>query len=95
MSAAAVASPSGQPGTPDRQPPPACPQVGQVVSVRGATWAVADVVEQGLVRSPADDGRAELQHAVTLQSLEEDRLGDELTVIWEICLLYTSDAADE
>lgn len=84
MSAAAVASPSGQPGTTDRQPPPACPQVGQVVSVRGATWAVADVVEQGLVRSPADDGRAELQHAVTLQSLEEDRLGDELTVIWEI-----------
>lgn len=63
---------------------PPCPQVGQVVSVRGSTWAVTDVRDQGLPRSPADEQVTELQHAVTLQSLEEDQLGEELTVVWEV-----------
>ena len=53
---------------------PAAPEAGQVVTVRGSTWAVADVRRQGLPRSPADEGVAGLTHVVTLQSLEEDRL---------------------
>ena len=73
-----------EPVTTGRQPAPPCPQVGQVVSVRGATWAVTDVTDQGLGRSPVDDGAAPVQHAVGLQSLDEDRLGDELTVVWEL-----------
>ena len=60
------------------------PEIGQLVNVRGARWSVTDVRAQSLPRSSADDGRAELQHAVTMQSVEEERYGRELTVIWEL-----------
>ncbi|HIV57446.1 MAG TPA: DISARM system SNF2-like helicase DrmD [Candidatus Stackebrandtia faecavium] len=63
---------------------PRLPEPGQVVNVRGATWAVTDVREQGLSRSPADESEAGLTHVVSLQSLEEDRRGKELSVIWEL-----------
>ena len=52
------------------------------MNVRGATWAVADVRAQGLPRSPADEAEAGLTHVVRLQSLDEDRLGQELAVVW-------------
>ena len=63
---------------------PALPEPGQVVEVRGSTWAVANVLAQGLPRSPADDGASRLSHIVDLQSLDEDRLGEQLTVVWEL-----------
>lgn len=63
---------------------PTVPEPGQVVEVRGSTWAVAQVERQGLPRSPADESVAALNHAVTLQALDEDRLGEELTVVWEL-----------
>ncbi|MFA5607149.1 MAG: DISARM system SNF2-like helicase DrmD [Leucobacter sp.] len=63
---------------------PSLPEPGQVVEVRGATWAVANVAAQGLPRSPADDTAAQLNHIVDLQSLDEDRLGQQLSVIWEL-----------
>jgi superfamily II DNA or RNA helicase len=65
-------------------PPVVVPEVGQVVTVRGSNWAVVDVQQQGLGRSSADDSTAQLQHAVTLQSVQEDRLGHELRVVWEL-----------
>lgn len=65
-------------------PPAAVPEVGEIVTVRAANWAVVDVQQQGLGRSAADDAAAQLQHAVTLQSLQEDRLGHELRVVWEL-----------
>ena len=68
---------------------PPLPDQGQVVEVRGSTWAVADVREQGLPRSPADESEARTHHVVTLQSLAEDRLGDELTVVWELEVGHT------
>jgi superfamily II DNA or RNA helicase len=68
---------------------PEVPEPGRVVEVRGATWAVADVKRQGLPRSPADEAMPGAQHVVTLQSLEEDRLGEELTVVWELELGHT------
>lgn len=60
------------------------PEIGQLVNVRGSRWTVTDVSAQSLPRSSADDGRAELQNSVTLQSVEEDHYGRELTVIWEL-----------
>ena len=63
---------------------PAPPEAGQVVQVRGRPWAVTDVQAQGLPRSSADDGRPRLEHVVTLQSLDEDRMGEELRVVWEL-----------
>ena len=68
---------------------PLAPQPGQIVNVRGSTWAVADVRRQGLPRSPADEGAAGLTHVVSLQSLEEDRLGEELAVVWELEVGHT------
>lgn len=70
-----VVTPSGDEGV---------PEPGQVVEVRGSTWAVAQVQEQGLPRSSGDEAVAGLNHVVTLQALDEDRLGEELTVVWEL-----------
>jgi hypothetical protein len=68
---------------------PGVPEQGQVVEVRGSTWAVAQVQEQGLPRSPSDEAVAGLNHVVTLQALDEDRLGEELTVVWELEVGHT------
>lgn len=68
---------------------PPVPEPGQVVKVRGSTWAVSDVRRQGLPRSPADEGAPGLTHMVSLQSLDEDRLGQELTVVWELEVGHT------
>lgn len=62
---------------------PALPEPGQVVEVRGSTWAVTDVIEQGLPRSAPDDSRPRIEHVVSLQSLEEDRMGEELDILWD------------
>ncbi|MCZ1001059.1 DISARM system SNF2-like helicase DrmD [Streptomyces mirabilis] len=89
MTVASEQRSQGQPG--DGQPAalPPIPESGQVVNVRGSTWAVADVRQQGLPRSPADEGTAQLTHVVSLQSLEEDRLGEELAVVWELEVGHT------
>lgn len=76
-------------GSPVRTFTPALPEPGQVVEVRGSTWAVAHVQAQGLPLSPADDARIQLNHVVDLQSLDEDRLGEQLSVIWELELGQT------
>lgn len=69
---------------------PPVPQPGQVVEVRGARWAVTQATPQGLLRSPADEGRAGMQHVVSLQSIDEDRLGEELSVVWELEVGHTT-----
>lgn len=71
-------------GSPVLVAAPSLPEAGQVVEVRGSTWAVANVQAQGLPLSPADDAAAKLNHVVDLQSLDEDRLGEQLSVIWEL-----------
>lgn len=68
---------------------PSLPDPGQVVEVRGSTWAVANVQAQGLPRSPADEAAPQLNHVVDLQSLDEDRLGQQLSVIWELEVGHT------
>jgi superfamily II DNA or RNA helicase len=68
---------------------PPLPEPGQVVEVRGSTWAVANVQAQGLPRSPADEGTAQLSHVVDLQSLDEDRLNETLSVVWELEVGHT------
>lgn len=68
---------------------PPLPEPGQVVEVRGSTWAVADVRAQGLPRSPADETTAQLSHVVVLQSLDEERLGEQLSVVWELEVGHT------
>ena len=65
------------------------PEPGQVVEVRGSTWAVANVQAQGLPRSPADEATAQLSHVVDLQSLDEDRLDETLSVVWQLEVGHT------
>jgi len=87
-----AASPTGNPVTMSTQavtdqstlPDSAVPEAGQIVTVRGSNWAVTEVHQQSLPRSAHDDAVKQLQHAVTLQSVEDDRLGDELRVVWEL-----------
>lgn len=68
---------------------PPLPEAGQVVEVRGSTWAVSNVQTQGLPRSPADDAVAQLSHVVDLQSLDEGSLGAQLSVVWELEVGHT------
>jgi hypothetical protein len=74
----------GEAGGPSPATVPPVPDKGGIVTVRGASWAVVDVREQGVLHRPADAGGDDLTHVVDLQSLEEDRFGEELTVVWEL-----------
>ncbi len=56
------------------------PEPGQTVIVRQRQWVVADIEDSNIEESIT--GRKE--HLVTLSSLDEDALGEELNVIWEI-----------
>ena len=44
---------------------------------------------QGLPCSPAGESSAQLNHVVDPQSLDEDRLGEQLSVIWELEVGHT------
>lgn len=53
------------------------PEPGQLVEVRRRQWVVSDVQGQSIEAN----GK---QHVVTLSSLDEDALGEELQVVWQI-----------
>lgn len=54
------------------------PEPGQLVEVRRRQWVVAEVAASKL------SGGVRVEHCVTLSSIDEDGLGEELEVIWEI-----------
>jgi len=55
------------------------PETGQLVEVRRRRWVVNDV--QG---SAFGTGNGNDQHLITLSSLDEDTIGEQLQVIWQI-----------
>jgi superfamily II DNA or RNA helicase len=55
------------------------PEAGQLVEVRRRQWVVADTKS-----SPAENGHFTAQNFVTLSSIDEDSLGDQIEVVWEI-----------
>lgn len=57
---------------------PTPPEPGQLVEVRRRQWIVADITSSQLASTGAR------QNLVTLSSIDEDGLGEELEVIWEI-----------
>ena len=57
----------------------AAPEPGQLVEVRRRQWVVSNVSA-----SETADNLANIQHCVTLSSIDEDALGEQLEVIWEI-----------
>ena len=69
------------------------PVPGQLVDVRRRRYVVVDIVQSTLQaprtshspsRSSTGDGDMPRHHLVTLSSVEDDALGEELQVIWEI-----------
>lgn len=59
------------------------PEQGQLVQVRQRQYVVSEVVKSGLEARPLYPN-APVHHLVTLQSVEDDALGEELQVIWEL-----------
>jgi len=57
------------------------PEPGQLVEVRRRQWVVGDVRGSSI---EASEQRGVPQHLVNLSSIDEDALGEELEVIWEI-----------
>ena len=60
------------------------PEQGQMVSVRSRNWMVTDVLASTLPPDRLQAGLEPPQHLVTLSSVEDDGLGEELNVVWEI-----------
>lgn len=55
------------------------PEPGQLVEVRRRQWVVAEVEA-----STAGNGHSARQHYLTLSSIDEDSLGEQIEVVWEI-----------
>ena len=55
------------------------PEAGQLVEVRRRQWVVADVE-----RSNDSTAISSAQHRLTLSSIDEDSLGEQIDVIWEV-----------
>lgn len=62
----------------------AIPEQGQLVNVRSRRFVVMDVSKSSLPINPILNGVKKPQHLVTLSSVEDDALGEELQVIWDL-----------
>lgn len=62
----------------------AIPEQGQLVEARQRRYVVADVRQSTLPIDPLAAVAAVPHHLVTLSSVEDDALGEELQVIWEL-----------
>ena len=60
------------------------PQPGQLVEVRRRHYVVTDVRPSNLPLDPLDASENGRQHLVSLSSVEDDGLGEELSVLWEV-----------
>lgn len=60
------------------------PAVGQLVRVRGRHWVVTDVAPTAIPFDVTVATVGEGQTMVTLSSVDDDGLGDELRVLWEL-----------
>ena len=60
------------------------PEPGQIVQVRNLRYVVADVSRGSLPTGPLAEGLNHAQHLVSLTSIEDDALGEELRVVWEL-----------
>lgn len=60
------------------------PEQGQLVSVRQRQYVVSEVAKSALPNSPIQVGASKAQHLITLSSVEDDALGEELQVVWEL-----------
>jgi superfamily II DNA or RNA helicase len=60
------------------------PELGQLVEVRRRQWIVNDIHSSALAGVGRGGVQPRAQHLVTVSSIDEDALGEELQVIWEL-----------
>lgn len=60
------------------------PEQGQLVDVRQSRFVVTDILQTRLPASLTTPDPQPMQHLITLSSVEDDALGEELQVIWEL-----------
>jgi superfamily II DNA or RNA helicase len=60
------------------------PEPGQLVEVRRRQWVVSDLTASAMNAPTAVSTSLHAQHVVTLASIDDDALGEELQVIWQI-----------
>lgn len=76
------ATTADSPTVPQGRPP--APEQGQLVEVRKRQWIVAEIVRSALPRDAVDGAAPHGQHLISLTSIEDDALGEQLQVVWEI-----------
>jgi hypothetical protein len=64
--------------------PASPPEQGQLVNVRQRQYVVTEVAKSSLPANPLHPSGNRAKHLVSLSSIEDDALGEELQVIWEI-----------
>jgi hypothetical protein len=60
------------------------PEPGQLVDVRHRRYVVVEVTPSTLPRPVLHSSTLDRQHLVTLSSVEDDALGGDLQVLWEV-----------
>lgn len=60
---------------------PSCPEVGQLITVRKRPFVVREIVPSAVANSVQPNA---VSHLLKLSSVEDDGLGEELQVIWEL-----------
>src|SRR2546423_12583558 len=60
------------------------PEQGQLVNIRQRQFIVSEVLKSALSDSLLKSFPHQSQHLITLSSVEDDALGEELQVIWEL-----------
>jgi superfamily II DNA or RNA helicase len=70
--------------TSDLQPVSDLPGTGQLVTVRGRNWVVTDVQPSALPYDVTAASQGEGVTFVSVSSVEDDGLGEELRVLWEL-----------
>lgn len=60
------------------------PEPGQLVEVRRRQWIVDEINASALLGASRSGVQPRAQHLVTVSSIDEDALGEELQVIWEL-----------
>src|SRR5690349_5939973 len=64
--------------------PISIPEQGQLVEVRQRRYVVNNVIKSSLPPTMLPNGVERLQHLVSLTSVEDDAMEEELQVIWEL-----------
>ncbi len=60
------------------------PEQGQLVNVRSRQYVVSDVRNTSLPNNPMSGEGLKNQHLVKLSSVDDDGLGEELQIVWEL-----------